>query len=289
MIVEELILLGAWFGCLGVLLGAVYLRKWYIDRQKLRMPFTEKLLRAPGESLGKKLGELEDQLSTELAMAFCLPLICAGVFLIGRQNQATASAAVGIGITGAVTFALICWRMFRLLDKKRNYKLGLLGERAVGEELNQLMLVGCRVYHDVPNDPYGNIDHVLVAPSGVYAVETKGRRKKGAEGKDAHKVTFDGRALRFAGGPSEDKCLDQAKQQASRLSDWLSKAVGEAVEVHPVLALPGWYVDRQGRGEVIVLSGKAVASLVKGRVELDPAKITRIAHQLDQRCRDVEF
>ena len=73
------------------------------------------------------------------------------------------------------------------------------------------------------------------------------------------------------------------------VSDWLSKAVGEPVEVQPVLALPGWFVERRGKGEVIVVSGRAVKTLVKGRNVLELAMIERIAHQLDQRCRDVEF
>lgn len=289
MIFDASILLSAWFASLGLLLGVIYLRKWHIDQQKLRMPVTEKLLRGPGESLQKKLEELEDQLSTELAMAFVVPLMCISLYLLERRTSTGTATGVGLAIAGGTAFVLICRRMFQLLDRKRNYRLGLLGERAVGEELNQLMLMGCRVYHDVPNDPYGNIDHVLIAPSGVYAVETKGRRKKETTGKDAHKVTFDGRSLQFGEGPSESKCLDQAKQQASRLSDWLSKSVGEAVEVHPVLALPGWFVERKGRGEVIVVSGRAVKTLVKGRSVLDAPKIERIAYQLDQRCRDVEF
>lgn len=289
MILEVAILLGVWFVSLGLLVGIMFLRKWYFDRQRLRMPVTEKLLRAPGESLSKKLEELEDELSGEVAIAFCMPLVCASIFLIGRQNHAAGSVGVGTIISGGTSFVILCRRMFRLLDKKRNYKLGLLGERAVGEELNQLMLSGCRVFHDVPNAPYGNIDHVLVAPSGVYAVETKGRRKKEEAGKEAHKVTFDGHCLQFGAGPQENKCLEQAKQQGSRLSDWLSKAVGEAVQVQPVLALPGWFVERKGRGEVIVVSGRAVKSLVKGRTVLDDTMMERISYQLDQRCRDVEF
>ena len=56
-----------------------------------------------------------------------------------------------------------------------------------------------------------------------------------------------------------------------------------------MLALPGWFVDRTGKGEVIVLSGKAVKVLIKGRVVLDASRIERIAFQLEQRCRDVEF
>ena len=35
------------------------------------------------------------------------------------------------------------------------------------------MLEGCHVFHDVPMEPYGNIDQVVVAHSGIYAVETR--------------------------------------------------------------------------------------------------------------------
>ena len=56
-----------------------------------------------------------------------------------------------------------------------------------------------------------------------------------------------------------------------------------------VLALPGWYVDRRGRTEVWVMSGKEVSGLVRGRLVLGESLIERIIHQLDQRCRDVEF
>ncbi len=289
MILEVCILMGVWFACLGLLLAVVWGRKWHIDRKKLRMPVTEKLLRGPGESLQKKLADLEDQYSEALAMAFCVPLVCTSMFLIGRHQPNAVTLGVSAGIFGGIALAVICRRISRLLDEKRNYRLGLLGERAVGEELNQLMLTGCRVFHDVPNAPHGNIDHVLIAPSGVYAVETKGRRKKESAGTDAHRVIFDGCSLRFGAGPRENKCLEQAKQQAHRLSDWLSKAVGEAVQVRPVLALPGWFVERKGRGEVIVVSGRAVKTLLPGPVALDPAMVRRIDHQLDQRCRDVEL
>jgi hypothetical protein len=283
------ILLVTWLVTVATFVGIFFLRSWRIHRQKMRMPVTEKLLRGPGEGLRKKLDELDDKISEELAAAYVLPLLCTSIVFLQLNAPQLGPRTVGAAVVGVPAFIFLCRRLWRLLDQRRNYRLGLSGERAVGEELNQLMLAGCRVFHDVPNDPYGNVDHVLVAPSGVYAVETKGRRKREADGKERHKVAFDGRSLRFGAGPPEYKCLEQAKQQASRLSDWLSKAVGEAIPVHPVLALPGWWVDRRGCGEVIVLSGKAVDSLAKGRAILDASKIARVAQQLDQRCRDVEF
>lgn len=290
MTVELWIFIGTWFLAIGALLGTAHLRNWRISRQKMRVPVAEKLLRGPGESLRKKLEELDEQLSLEMAVAFVLPLIYVGSILVQQSKLHSGWGGITFfTIVGVVGYAVVCRRIHRVLGVRRNYRLGLGGERAVGEELNQLMLTGCRVFHDVPNAPYGNIDHVLVAASGVYAVETKARRKKDIQGGEAHKVIFDGRSLRFGGGPPENKCLEQAAQQASRLSDWLSKAVGEPVEVQPVLALPGWFVERRGKGEVIVVSGRAVKTLVKGRNVLELAMIERIAHQLDQRCRDVEF
>ena len=283
------ILLASCVAPLAILLGLAQLHNWRVRRQKTRVPVPEKLLRAPGEGLRRKLEVLEDKLSESLAIAFVLPVAYTGFVLLQRHKLAFDRVSLGIALgAGAIGVVVLCRRVLRLLEQRRNHRLGLSGERAVGEELNQLMLLGCRVYHDVPNEPYGNIDHVLVAPSGVYAVETKTRRKK--EGKDTHKAVFDGCSLRFGDGLPERTCLDQAKQQASRLSTWLSKASGGAVNVHPVLALPGWYVDRRvKKSEITVISGKAVKMFAKWQPVLDAARIEQIAYQLDQRCRDVEF
>ena len=77
-----------------------------------------------------------------------------------------------------------------VVKKYRDYSLGLMGERAVGEELNLLMAEGCRVFHDYPGGPNWNIDHVVVAPSGVYGIETKMRRKSRApKGKKDQEVS----------------------------------------------------------------------------------------------------
>jgi hypothetical protein len=291
MTIEFWIFVGAWFASIGFLIGTSHLRNWRIASRKLRVPVAEKLLRSPGEGLSKKLEELDDQVSQEVAVGLILPLLYVGSILLQARKLPLGPWLIGAytlaGIGGLVALSR---RLGRLVEKGRAYRLGLSGERAVGEELNQSMLTGCRVFHDVPNDPYGNIDHVLIAASGVYAVETKTRRKKEALGKTAYKVTFDGHSLRFAGGAPESQCLQQARQQANRLSDKLSKATGEPVAVHPVVALPGWYVDRQGRGDVIVISArKAGKKLAAGRAVLDKGTMGRIAHQLDQLCRNVEF
>lgn len=176
-----------------------------------------------------------------------------------------------------------------LLNTIRDYELGFQGERYVGEELNQLLKIGFRVYHDLPFDKF-NIDHVLVGPPGVYAVETKTRRKPIDEkGKAAHKIVYDGTHLYYPWG-KDTHGLEQAKRQADYLATWLSSATGEKVEVQAILTLPGWWIDRTGRGQVNVVNTKEIPKIFprSSTPSLSPQQIQRICHQVEQKCRNLE-
>ncbi len=179
--------------------------------------------------------------------------------------------------------------MWRRGDQMDKLSLGLDAELAVGQELDQLMREGATVFHDLPGEKF-NIDHVVIAPQGVFAVETKGYAKPNRGGGPAEaKVVFDGRVLALPDW-SSSKPIDQAARQAKWLSNWLTSATGESVRVAPVLALPGWYVERKGRGEVFVFSGKELRGhLLKVRhpQPLRPEQMRRVRHQVEQRCRNV--
>ena len=59
--------------------------------------------------------------------------------------------------------------------------------------------------------------------------------------------------------------------------------------VHPVLALPGWYIVNERRSDVITFSGKKPDYILSfGKDALSENAIQSIAHQLEQHCRDVE-
>jgi hypothetical protein len=160
-----------------------------------------------------------------------------------------------------------------------------------------------------------NIDHVIVGPPGVYAIETKTRRKPiGDKGKAAHKVIFDGGALHYPWG-KDTHGLEQAKRNADHLASWLSSATGEKVRVEAILTLPGWWIDRTARGAVHVVNTKEIPKIFTGksaptvlaaaadptknhepetknsasrRFPLSPEQIQRISHQIEQKCRNVE-
>jgi len=136
-----------------------------------------------------------------------------------------------------------------------------------------------------------NIDHILVGPSGVFAVETKAR-SKGSRGhrKDKAKVTYDGERLRFPSWVTTEP-IDQAKAQAVWLSKWLSSAVGDPVRVPPMVTIPGWYIERKSPNGVPVLNPKQVKAYLDAKKEdvLSEKMIGRICHQLEQKCRDVDL
>lgn len=144
------------------------------------------------------------------------------------------------------------------------------------------------MFHDFPAEKF-NIDHVVAGPTGVYAIETKGRPKRSSSGDNkGWEVEYDGRSLRFPEW-AETAPLQQAFNQAKWLKEWLSSAVGESLQVQPILLLPGWFVRRTASEGIAVLNPKNAGAYFNraGKQLLTEKLIQQIVHQLDQRCRNV--
>lgn len=159
----------------------------------------------------------------------------------------------------------------------------------MAEELNQLLAHGWRVFHDVPFEGF-NIDHVAVGQTGIFAVETKTRRKwkDRATKNPAHIVRYDGRQFTWPSGATNGFGLEQAERNARTLGDWLTKATGEEVNCRPVLTLPGWWIETTGNeGRVLVGASKGLHRLLlrSGSGAITADQLRRIAYQLEERCR----
>lgn len=166
----------------------------------------------------------------------------------------------------------------------QNAKDGLLAERVTGMQLNRLAAEGCLVLHDLPAESF-NIDHIVIGPRAVYAVETKSFRRPRGQGDTAvHRVTFDGKALRFADFVNT-AAVEQAARQAQWLKRKLQESLGMDIPVVPALALPGWYIDKTEAGktsEVVVFTpmGKGADFLARGQEKLAPEQRRMIAQAL---------
>lgn len=273
-------------GSLSVPFGIVLWIRY--QRKHRRNPLNYQMLRAPGESISKRIELLNDDVDQYLTFSGIAPLLCYSMFLTTRYVANIQISPIIFVIMGVGFLAYFGVRLNTVFRQRHNEQLGLDCERAAGQELNQLMLDGYRVYHDFQADNF-NIDHVAIGENGVFAIETKGRPKPDrGRGQEDAKVVYDGQVLQF---PTwrEKEPLEQAKRQAVWLSSWLTKAVGVQITAKAVLALPGWFVDRKAKDQLIY-NGRNPQYLLKITTEtpLSPEMIQRVAHQVEQRCRDVD-
>ncbi len=158
---------------------------------------------------------------------------------------------------------------------------------AIGHDLTRLSTLGYRIYENFPARR-STIDHIVVGPNGVFAIETKGR--KAPEGKKAAPGTlmiYDGRIL---ASPIwvDAKSVDQAQRHARWLSAWLSNGIRQNVDVYPLLTVPGWLTNRNDWGDVLLVKKQDYELLTARRgVQLSDELIERIARQIEQRFLEI--
>ena len=281
------------FIAVGVLLlvGVVQYQRWRDRRYPRQSPLTQNMLRPPGHSLRQKLESLDVESDTCLVFFFMTPLAVFAVHVsqsyFAGEPESVLRVVTSIVMAGAI-LAVVGRYLLHLMSERKKFALGLEGELVTGEELNQLMLDGCRVFHDIPFQ-YGNIDHVVVSCSGVFSVNAKlwGKPKEG--GNSEIVVDHQRNMIHFPDRQVPIR-INQLEGEARWLAEYLSKSVGQRLEVEPMLALPGWFAkQRIGRGSVYVFNPRKPSKFfVQNRTVLSPQQIEQVAHQLEQLCRDVE-
>jgi hypothetical protein len=181
------------------------------------------------------------------------------------------------------------WLLFSTLRNAIDLRLAIDGEQYTGCELNYLMRAGAWVFHDIPYQ-YGNIDHIVVSTGGVFTVETKTYRKPAGERESSRQATVkcNGDSLVFPHFNTSEP-LEQARRHAKHTELAIRKNLGVDVRATPVVALPGWYVERSRRSDVWIMNpkrGGALAAQVKQHV-ISPQDAERIANYIESAVRSV--
>lgn len=255
--------------------------------EETRLPF-DAMPRPAGWSLQLRCSDLLEKVQFHLLLGLFSGVIFAYAASIAKVTPAI-SLSIGMIASGAFLF-----HASRLFLRYRNHRLGLLGEQVVGRLLDHAACDTIQVFHDLevsdPGRKTWNIDHVVVTPAGVFAIETKARRKpkdSGHAGQAGYKVIFDGSQLLFPSPMQADRHgLEQARNNADWLSSKLTAWNGRPITVTPVLVMPGWWVERTGKGPVFVLNPKELPSFLSGRPQiLSPQEQRSIAKQLEERCQ----
>jgi hypothetical protein len=141
-------------------------------------------------------------------------------------------------LLASILWLLLSYR--KNLPHFKNLNLGLIGERAVGQFLDEkLRPHEYQVLHDIPGDGF-NIDHVVIGTSGIYTVETKTNSKPA---KGAGSVQYDGKQITVNGFSPDRDPIVQAKAQAHWLSELFEQSTGRKFKIQPVVLYPGWFVE----------------------------------------------
>jgi len=293
----DIAILFAAFVPLIALMAAIEFSRW--RRRKIeKSPQTEKLLRPPGHSLSLKIEKISDAF-TDGILTSCGLSMMAGVFLFSLLTMLPHHPPqwfvwvliLGLfGFAGVSTSAAI--RAFSNHRELQNLRLGLRGEQAVAEVLNEAAISGFRSFHDFQPESHWNIDHVAVSTRGVFLIETKACRRRGKNGEQKeHEIIYDGKFLQFPFYKT-DEPINQAKNSAKWLSNFLEKKTGNSVWVEPLVIYPGWFIKNTGKSNfpVAVINTNYLVKFLKGYPEkIDPAQVQRIIAALEEKCRDVEF
>lgn len=277
---------------LALMIGPIYLLLMFFRRvtRNRKSPLNIDLLRSPGQSLRELIS---DDTIDIIGYSLMIPLVALMMYSFDITNRYFQPEKANIVVTCSYVISgiLFCmymiFKVYRLFQHRNKLRLGYDCELAVGQDLTGLLRMGFKVYHDFPADGF-NIDHIAVGPTGVFAIETKGRTKRLNEEKENWKLYFDGEMLRFPSW-SEREPVQQARRQAQWLSKWIASSTGESQQVVPVLAIPGWFTTytKQPR-DVRLYNGKNSNKVVFGKAVLTEKRINAIAHQIESKCRDVK-
>jgi hypothetical protein len=227
-----------------------------------RSPFTVDLARAPGFSVQGLVDKLQADFAVTIAMSVATPLGIVAMWSMHKRLGVGADDLHVAMVLSLIGGAATLWFLLRAITTSFRLRKSRFG-------------------HDLPGEGF-NVDHVIVAPAGVFCVETETRAKphQGRSVEDATAI-YDGHSIRFP-GIVHDQSVRHARERARWLSHWIKKATGLLVPVQPAVALPRWVIDRQGSGDVTVMNPREASRLLSGPRILEDDQIDQIAFQLEK-------
>ena len=250
-------------------------------KKKYRSPVEGPLRRLPGQSIREEWNRLFD----DKVMGYLLVPLVAWLLAVWQWIYwwTGSKPSPGVATVVASIVTIYCaYRIRRIYPEFRNLNLGEKGERRVSEVLRTLRDRDYVTFDDLLLEGV-NVDHVVVGPGGVFAVETKTFSISGkvSAGIDASGV------LQFGGNPAFKDPLKQARASAAIVSAELKRWMHRDIWVNPVVVLPGWRIDppKVDTG-VVILNEETIAEFFKTRPEkLSTSEIWDICSHLDRSAR----
>lgn len=187
--------------------------------------------------------------------------------------------AVGIFAVGILLFQ-------KASDKRKIWKKGVKGERKVARYLNNLPR-GFFVFNDVtlPHSK-GNLDHVVVGPTGVFAIETKNYLGRFHLNGDDLQIIKKGQLRPLHSNPGR-----QSRYNARELSKFISAHKITGIRVRPVVTFINKNVDikRNPQNYDFIFYDALPGFILKQGGNMDYEKVKKIAFSLRKYCAEYSF
>ncbi len=165
---------------------------------------------------------------------------------------ATLLAAAGLAV----------YRLGRTIQQWREVRYLRDANIAVGHSLQRIAVGQGRVFHDVVT-PAGVVDHVLVGPGGIYAVNVVAQRAMRRES-----VKIADSELHFRPDGKRIAIADIAAK-TTRLEQEFRDLLKNSVRVRSVIAVPGWHAESQSSEGHLVVNERTLPMLRGWRDEAD--------------------
>ena len=252
---------------------------------KTKSPLKAKPLRNPGQSLDKEIDRLlNDKLIFYLLITTFFIAYAAMEWYRWYANAPYSPLQYTIIAILITSFSV--FNGIKIRKKVKLLKLGLDGEKAVGQFLELMRERGYKIFHDIVGEKF-NIDHVIICKNGIFTIETK-TFSKPINGRA--KIEYDGKKITVNGHETFTNILAQAKAEAHWLKNFFKESTGKEIQVKPVVVFPGWWIENSAAGynpEVWVVNPKALAEFVpKSGMDLQNEEIHMFSNVLSRFIRN---
>lgn len=232
-------------------------------RHETRSPLKRKPLRNAGQSVQE---QLDDALDGEIGWIVLAPMLLT-IYAVTEWSRFLAPQPphpwiVTVLALTAIGFAYLRFRKVR--TRAAALRLGRDGEKSVAQLLEVTRQPQWRIFNDIPGGSF-NVDHLVIAPQGVFVLETKTVSKP--VGNPDAKVKYDGNAVTVNGFTPDRDPVRQVAANRDWIRDTLKETTGRTVQARGVVLYPGWWVDQTSGGhpEVWVLNPKALPQFIAGQ------------------------
>lgn len=259
-------------------------------KRETRSPIREAPLRQPGQSTLRMMFDHAIPTLMPIMIFATLCGVVSGVFLGHLIDSYYPYAHISVILLPVGAYFYANRRVALMIREGEPYALGLLGEKAVAERLDDLKAHGYRVFHDIPSERDGgaNIDHLVIGRGGIFVIETKTRSKPGEGRVD---MFYDGVTLVRDDGQDESAAIGQVRAIANELRDWLRRELNwdASDSIRPIVAFPGWWINKSRDMKdrlVWALNDKAAVDWIKdSEPRMSEEIIARIISRVQERVR----